>query len=93
MRISSFHLPSVGVDSAESFEAAVRAARFAEGLGAEVALFNADTRPVMIAALPRYLDAVADVPVTIAVQNHPGAPWRRARTTARCSPASAAIRA
>ncbi len=72
MRISSFHLPSVGVDSAESFEAAVRAARFAEGLGAEVALFNADTRPIMIEALPRYLDAVADVPVTIAVQNHPG---------------------
>ena len=72
MRVSSFHLPSIGADMAETFDWAVQAARFAEALGAEVALFNADTRPIMIQALPRYLDAVEGVNVAVAVQNHPG---------------------
>ncbi|NLD72876.1 MAG: sugar phosphate isomerase/epimerase, partial [Chloroflexi bacterium] len=43
-----------------------------EALGADVALFNADTRPIMVKALPRYLDAVEDLDIAIAVQNHPG---------------------
>lgn len=72
MHISSFHLPPIGADMAETFDAAVRAARFGEALGAEVALFNADTRPIMIEALPRYLDAVEGLNIAIAVQNHPG---------------------
>ena len=72
MSVSSFHLPYIGADMDETFDAAVRAARFGEALGAEVALFNADTRPIMIEALPRYLDAVEDLDIAIAVQNHPG---------------------
>lgn len=72
MRITSFHLPNIGADMDETFDAAVNAARFGEALGAEVALFNADTRPIMIEVLPRYLDATEDLNIAIAVQNHPG---------------------
>jgi len=72
MRISSFHLPNVSADLAGSFEWAVHAARFGQALGAEVALFNADTREILIQALPRFLDRTADLGITIAVQNHPG---------------------
>lgn len=72
MRISSFHLPNVGADMDETFDAAVRAAKFAEALGSEVALFNADTLPIMIQVLPRFLDATQHLALSIAVQNHPG---------------------
>ncbi len=72
VHISSFHLPPISTDMAGSFEWAVHAARFGQDLGAEVALFNADSRAIMIQALPRFLDRVADLQIAVAVQNHPG---------------------
>lgn len=72
MRFTSFHLPSVTDDSVEGIQPAVAAVRFAERLGVEVALYNAATRDLLVATLPRFLNAVEGTPVTITVQNHPG---------------------
>ncbi|GAF76017.1 unnamed protein product, partial [marine sediment metagenome] len=67
------HLPPVGDDMDESIDRAVAACRFAEAIGAPVVLFKADTIDNYIRAAGRFLDAIDDIAVTPAVQNHAGA--------------------
>ncbi len=71
MRISSFHLPIVDEGQA-SFDQAVRTARFGKDMGAEVLLYNATSRDLIVATASRFLDAVDDLSIAVAVQNHPG---------------------
>ncbi len=74
MSFASMHLPPVGDDLADSLDAAVRAARFAEAIGAGVVLFKATSRPSYIRAAGRFLDATEGVRVTPVLQNHAGSP-------------------
>lgn len=72
MRFTSFHLPPITDDLAPSLERAVKAAQFAEALGAEVALFKATSRPNYIRAARRFLDATDGLDITPVLQNHAG---------------------
>ena len=74
MSFASMHLPPVGDDLADSLDAAVRAARFAEAIGAGVVLFKATSRPNYIRAAGRFLDAIERIQVTPVLQNHAGSP-------------------
>jgi sugar phosphate isomerase/epimerase len=74
MTFASMHLPPVGDDLAGSLDAAVRAARFAEAVGAGVVLFKAASRPNYIRAAGPFLDAIDSVGVTPVLQNHAGSP-------------------
>ena len=72
MTFSSMHLPPVGDDMNESIDRAVAACRFAEGIGAPVVLYKADTIENYIRAAGRFLDTIDDIAVTPVVQNHAG---------------------
>lgn len=74
MRFGSLHLPPVGEDL--DVGPAVRAARFADELGAGVVLFKAASREVYIRSAKPFLDALdaGGIGVAPALQNHTGAP-------------------
>jgi sugar phosphate isomerase/epimerase len=74
MRYTSMHLPPVGDDLEGSVTRAVRAARFARALGAEVVLFKAASRRNYIRAAPVFLDATEGLGLTAVIQNHCGSP-------------------
>jgi sugar phosphate isomerase/epimerase len=74
MRFTSFHLPPIDDDRAESLGRAVRAARFAQAVGAHIVLYKATSRPNYIAAATSFLDAIGDLEVVPVVQNHFGTP-------------------
>lgn len=74
MRYTSMHLPPVGDDLDESLAGAIRAARFARQLGADVVLFKATSRPNYVRAAPVFLDAIAGLGLTAVIQNHCGSP-------------------
>jgi len=74
MRYTSMHLPPVGDDIDDSLTGAIRAARFARALGAEVVLFKATSRENYIRAAPIFLDATAGLGLTAVIQNHCGSP-------------------
>jgi sugar phosphate isomerase/epimerase len=71
---TSLHLPPVNDEIEASVARAVRAARFAESLGAEVVLFKADSRRNYIRAAGPFLDALdaEGISVTPVLQNHAG---------------------
>lgn len=69
---SSLHLPPVTDDVDSTLARAIRAARFAEAIGARVVLFKADTRANYIRAGRRFLDAVEGLNVAAVLQNHKG---------------------
>jgi sugar phosphate isomerase/epimerase len=73
LRFTSFHLPAVGDDQAETPARAVQAARFAAALGVGVVLFKATSRPNYIRAARPFLDAIAEPGITPVLQNHAGA--------------------
>ena len=56
MRYTSMHLPPVGDDFDESLAGAIRAARFARQLGAEVVLFKATSRRNYVRAAPVFAE-------------------------------------
>ena len=70
----SMHLPPVGDDRGETLDRAVRAARFAKAIGAEIVLFKATSRRNYIEAAPRFLEAIDGLGITPVLQNHVGAP-------------------
>ena len=74
MRFSSMHLPPVDDDRHTSLPRAVKAAGFAQELGAEVVLFKATTRPNYIQAARPFLDALEDAGIRVipVLQNHAG---------------------
>ncbi len=74
IRFASMHLPPVTDDIETTLPAAVKAARFARDIGAEVVLFKASSRKNYIAAGPRFLDAIEDLAITPVLQNHYGTP-------------------
>lgn len=74
LRITSMHLPPVKDDLETTLPQAVRAAAFAQALGAEVVLFKADTQENYIRAARPFLDALQpqQIAVTPVLQNHRG---------------------
>jgi sugar phosphate isomerase/epimerase len=74
MAFTSFHLPPIGDDVEAGIAEAVKAARFADALGARIVLYKATSRPIYIAAARAFLDAIADLDVAPVVQNHYGTP-------------------
>lgn len=74
MRVASLHLPVVEKGDAESLERSVRGARFAAALGAPVVLYKADSRQTYIDTARRFLDAIADLPLTAVLQNQVNTP-------------------
>ncbi len=74
MRFTSFHLPPVSDEADESLARAVKAARFAQAIGASVVLFKATSRANYIQAAGPFLDATAELAVTPVLQNHAGTP-------------------
>jgi len=75
MEFVSMHLPPVkGDDTAATLDRAVRAAEFAEAIGAKVVLYKADSRETYVAAAAEFLDRTDGIAVTPVVQNHFGTP-------------------
>lgn len=74
MRFTSFHLPPIADDVTKTLQRAVKAARFAEAVGARVVLYKATSRPLYIQAARPFLDAIEGLAVTPVVQNHFGTP-------------------
>lgn len=74
LRFCSMHLPPVDDDVAASVAAAVRVARFAAAIGAEIVLYKATSRANYIAGAKPFLDAIADTGLTAVLQNHFGTP-------------------
>jgi sugar phosphate isomerase/epimerase len=75
LAFTSMHLPRIERDRLdETLRQAVAAARFAEAIGVEVILYKASDRPTYIKAAPAFLDSIANLRVTPAVQNHYGTP-------------------
>lgn len=74
MRIVSVHLPRIAGGQEGGHRAAVEAARFADALGAEVAIFKADSRPAYVEAGRRFLPEVEGLGLTPVLQNHAGTP-------------------
>lgn len=72
MEFTSCHLPPVGDDL--SIDAAVRAARFAKAIGADIVLFKATSRANYIRSAGRFLEAIDALGVTPVLQNHFGTP-------------------
>lgn len=71
---TSLHLPPVNDETETSLARAVKAARFAEALGADMVLFKADSRRNYIRAARPFLDALdsGGIRVTPVLQNHAG---------------------
>lgn len=76
MRFTSFHLPPIGNDHDAGVARAVRAARFAQEIGANVVLYKADSRQNYVTAAGAFLDALDEsgISVTPVLQNHFGTP-------------------
>jgi sugar phosphate isomerase/epimerase len=73
MDFASVQLPPVLDDISESLAHTVRAAVFAEALGAAVVIFKARKRANLIRAAKPFLDAIEDLKVTPVITNHSGA--------------------
>jgi len=69
----SFHLPEVANDLA-GLDEAIRGARLAKALGANIVLFKAASRPSYIKAAKPFLEAIEGLGLTPVLQNHVGAP-------------------
>lgn len=74
MRVTSLHLPKVRMDRPDTLEDAVRAAQFADGLGASAVIFKAETAADYAAMGRRFLDRLDEeqiraIPV---LTNHSG---------------------
>ncbi len=74
MRFTSVHLPPVEADHEETINRAVRGARFAKGVGANVAIFKATDRKNYIAGAAPFLDGITGLGITPVLQNHVGTP-------------------
>ena len=74
MRFTSMHLPPISDDREASLRQSVKAARFAQDLGADVVQFKATTRDNYIQTAGPFLDAIEDagIHVTPVLQNHAG---------------------
>lgn len=70
----SFHLPPIDDDMEAGIARAVRAAHFAEAVGARVVLYKATSRSLYIKAAPAFLDGIEGLNVIPVVQNHYGTP-------------------
>jgi inosose dehydratase len=73
LRFTSFHLPRIDRERVdETLAAAIRAARFAEAVGAETVIFKANDRRTYVDVAPAFLDALSGLRVVPVVQNHFG---------------------
>ena len=72
LTFTSVHLPRILPNDAASFAAAVKAAEFAQALGASVVIYKAADRPTYIQAAAPFLRAIDGLGVTPVLQNHYG---------------------
>jgi len=72
LTFSSLHLPRIQPDNRDSFDAAVKAARFADALGVSVVIYKATDRPTYISASAPFLQAIEGLSITPVLQNHYG---------------------
>lgn len=71
MKVTSLHLPPINEeDLIGSLAEAVKAAKFAAGLGAEVILYKGTTRKAYIQGAKPFLDAIEHLKVVPVLQNH-----------------------
>ena len=72
---TSFHLPPISAgDLSNTLQEAVAASRFADAIGAEIAIYKATDRQTYISAARTFLDAVEDLRIIPVIQNHYGTP-------------------
>lgn len=71
---TSMHLPPIENDMESSLARALKAACFAEAIGAKVVLYKAASRPLYIQGAKPFLDAIEGLGVTPVLQNHYGTP-------------------
>jgi sugar phosphate isomerase/epimerase len=69
---ASFHLPPITDDLDASLARALKAARFADRLGATVAIYKADSIANYVQGAPRLLDALDKLDIIPVLQNHAG---------------------
>jgi len=74
MRFTSTHLPPVDDDLDASLARAVRAAEFADALGAGIVLYKATSRENYARSAGDFLDRIDRLGVTPVLQNHAGTP-------------------
>jgi len=72
IRFTSMHLAQITENVDASLAYAIKGARFAAKLGAEVVLFKAKTRGLFAEAGPKFLDAIEGLGITPVLQNHKG---------------------
>jgi len=72
---TSLHLPPLGPES-HSLEEVLRAARFCQEIGAEIAIFKAESKKEYLRSGPKFLDAIEELGIDIqpVVENHSGTP-------------------
>ena len=72
MRVTSFHLPRI--DGEASFLEAVKAAKFADELGAEVMLYKANSRELYVNYAKKFTELTEHLKIIPVIQNHYGTP-------------------
>lgn len=72
IKYTSLHLPKMSREETGSLQNSVKAAVFAEALGAEVVIFKADTVEDYIEYTSEFLDQIQDLSVTPVITNHSG---------------------